>query len=408
MRIAVQYTGIQQHCQVCVDSHPAEPGNIRARVQVQAGAVHPLGHQDLVPDQLPHDRRGADGVEVALDHGLLEVLGVLGFQTVVGLGNETPAPLVDEQDRRVDVVLLRRNSVGRVLKDGLDGRQKPQDVQIEGDLRQDPRALDLDGHVLARHGQLALVDLADGGRGDRIFRELAEDQRQVVDPELALEDFDPDLVVEGRHLVLKGPQLESVGLRDEVRPDRERLAEFDECRTELLAQVQGDLGPARLVSRQHLVLLVLEELSQNEPIEQDPGREGARQGGQLDHALEDHELSLRIEGVRLFRAVGVGARLERKILVVGKIYRAVENGQLKPGSQRKDRDGHRVPRIVDDDEGEVLVPFFVRQRGQRLRRDIGNRLDRVLGKGGHEVAEGGNGKELLDVRDIAYELASLR
>ena len=85
--------------------------------------------------------------------------------------------------------------------------------------------------------QLALVDLPDGGGGERLGRERLEDGRQprrpTRHPQLPREDLLRLARVKGRHRVLQLAQLECVRLRDEVGADRERLRELDEGGTEL-------------------------------------------------------------------------------------------------------------------------------------------------------------------------------
>ena len=76
----MQRARVEEHGEVGVDGDAAQTGHVRGGVAVEAGAFHPLGHEDGVADQVFHHGGGADGVQAAGAHGLLELDGVLGLQ----------------------------------------------------------------------------------------------------------------------------------------------------------------------------------------------------------------------------------------------------------------------------------------------------------------------------------------
>jgi hypothetical protein len=94
------------------------------------------------------------------------------------------------------------------------------------------RPLDLDDDLPAIR-QNRRVDLPDRRRSERLCRERSEER---VDGSAELElDLFPDLLEgRGRHLILKLGQLRDVIGRQDIGPRREKLAEFDEGRAELL------------------------------------------------------------------------------------------------------------------------------------------------------------------------------
>eukprot|EP00964_Phaeocystis_antarctica_P039960 scaffold22828_cov72-Phaeocystis_antarctica.AAC.2 len=357
VRVAVQHARVEQHRQVGVDRHAAQPRHVGRGVAVEARALHPLRDEHAVAHELRDDGGRADRVEPALLHVHREVDGVLGLEPVIGLGHEATAPFVDELQRHLDVRGIRREAVDHVGQPRLEGRGQAEHVQVERDLGEDAGALHLDRHRRAVAAlERALVHLADGGRRDRRRRERAEDLAQVLDAELLAQYAEGLLRGEGRHGVLQLPQLERVGGGDEVLADGERLPELDEGGAELLAQHERLLGAARLGVLERGVLLVLEELAQHQPVKEQARREGRVEARERDDPPRHQERTLAVEGVGDLGVVRAGARLVRRLAVFPAVRREDEAAQPEGGDnaelQREARRRHLAEDRRVHDVGE--------------------------------------------------------
>ena len=125
MWVAMEHPGVEEHREVGVDGHAAQPRHVGRGVEVEARAVDPLSDKDAAAGEVVDDGRRGDGVEAAAGHRLHESLRVRCFEEVVRLGDETAAPLVDERLRQVDVLGVGRYLVDRVgdaASDGESGR----------------------------------------------------------------------------------------------------------------------------------------------------------------------------------------------------------------------------------------------------------------------------------------------
>jgi len=135
------------------------------------------------------------------------------------------------------------------------------------------------------------------------------------------------------------------------------------------------------------------------PIGHDSGREGDRQGGQLENLRNDHELTFPVKCIHLFQTVDIGFLLEREVLVIGRINRGLEDSQRKPDPEQKGGNGNRLPGIVDNGRGEGCHPLFVQDGWQRIQQELGNGIDRFLGE---------RRQAFVWVRDLAHNIASFR
>ena len=115
MQVAVQHTCVEKHGEAGVDGHAAQPGHVRRVRHVKTGALHPIGHEDVVAHQIVHHGGRAHGAQSVDVHGLSKLARVVCLQSVVSLGHKAAAPLVHERKRRVDVGLVCLNAVDLVL-----------------------------------------------------------------------------------------------------------------------------------------------------------------------------------------------------------------------------------------------------------------------------------------------------
>mmetsp|Transcript_556 Transcript_556/g.1719 ORF Transcript_556/g.1719 Transcript_556/m.1719 type:complete len:248 (-) Transcript_556:237-980(-) len=237
---------VEEHRQIRVDRHGAQPRHVRALVAVEARAVNPLRDEHLARRQVAHDNRCGHGVEAAVLHRLDEGLRVLRLVNVVRLGDEPAPPLVDERARELDVLgegLLPRE---RIAHAHLPRREEAEDEEVERNLGEDVGPLHLHRHfapVLERR----LVHLPDRRGRERFVGDLCKHGGEVLHVQLVPHDLTRALRVERGHGILQRAQLKRVRLGDQVRPDRQRLPELDERRAELRAEHERLLGALLLV-----------------------------------------------------------------------------------------------------------------------------------------------------------------
>ena len=282
MRVAVQAARVKQHRQIRIERHCAQPRHVLRVRSRESATFHPFGAEHVRGREVGQHLRREDGAQAALRHGGRERARRGRLLPVIELIDESLAPSVDQADQvGVDLVSAL-----------IGGREGAQHVEVARDIEEDARPLHLDGHRLARRAQRAFVHLADGGRCDWLGREFGEDVAKT-DAELALDDRAAERGLEGSHTVLQLGEPSHVRRRHEVRPDRERLPEFDECWAQFCDQVEQ--GLRALLGHP---LLALEHL-----VEDDREHEAAAQPRELHHATQHRHRPLSKEGISSSRVV---------------------------------------------------------------------------------------------------------
>ena len=300
VRVGVQHAVVEHQLEVAAE----QLLDHRARVDVQQAQRPHVGHLaalDPLHGEHPRRRVVEDGLRhheqvVALGQ-VPELQQVAGLAAVVQLAGERPAELLEQ------LLEAEAPAGGGVLV-----REPGQPGEglhvVPGDLA-GVGALDLD-HDLPPAGQGGAVDLAEGGRGQRLALELRE-QVPDLSTELRLDDLLDLLVGERLGAVLEPGQRGRVDRRQQVEAGREQLAELDVRRAELL-EVTGEGLGLRLVP--HRGLLVEGELVQPGPRDQVgaavPDEQSGERGVPADVAggEECHAASMPSPAVAPIRASG--------------------------------------------------------------------------------------------------------
>mmetsp|Transcript_2467 Transcript_2467/g.9796 ORF Transcript_2467/g.9796 Transcript_2467/m.9796 type:complete len:314 (-) Transcript_2467:124-1065(-) len=266
----MEEAGVQELLQVAQHAHIDEVADVVGGRLAELLAFNPRGREHLPRGVLRVGLRHDHLRQIGL-HLLGEARGVVALAHVVELLEEPRGPLVEQRDN-----IHALDELGEVAQPQPD---RPDDVQVDGDRLKDEGALHLDRHGLPGI-QLALVYLSQARRGDGLGGELGVHLGNGL-AELLLDALVGDLGIEGGHLVAQALQLDHGSRREQVGPDRQRLADLN------VRGAQRGNDVAQLDGALHLVLLE----GAAHGVQREAGHERAGHRGELHDALRDGTLA---------------------------------------------------------------------------------------------------------------------
>mmetsp|Transcript_45636 Transcript_45636/g.97210 ORF Transcript_45636/g.97210 Transcript_45636/m.97210 type:complete len:350 (-) Transcript_45636:109-1158(-) len=209
---------VKQLRQVRDDAQVDQLAHVVRSALAQFLAVDPLRHVNATGGDLGIVARDLDAREHA--HVARDADAISALELIVELAVEVSGELVKQRD---DVDALS------VL--GVDGAQElpraAREVQVERDGLEHEGPLHLNCHLVATLAQRRLVHLPERRGGHRLGRYGGEDLAHVRDTELVTHALHRDGGVVRGHLVAQLLQLHHRLRREDVRPDRQRLPQFD-------------------------------------------------------------------------------------------------------------------------------------------------------------------------------------